>query len=137
MGRRRSSSSVIMTARLDPVLLESQTRAASRCSPRLITHHGLMRSVNAIWEGYDESVSITCSSFRRSSWIVSFMPLSSPSIESGRIKASDNSFQNSMVSLVHQITMVARSSPSPSWVDSTTIIAEVLELFHACEQAGS
>jgi hypothetical protein len=96
-----------------------------------------MRSVNAFWEVYDESVSITFSSFRRSNWIVSFMPKSSIIIESGRIKALDNRFQNSVGSLVHQITMVARSSPSPFWVDYTTITEEVLELFHACEEAGS
>jgi hypothetical protein len=128
MGRRRSISFVIMTASLDPVSLESLIRAASRCSPRLITHHAPMRSVNAFWEVSDESVSITCSSCRRSSWIVSFTPMSSISIEPGRIKASDNSFQNSTVSLFDQITMVARSSPSRSWVDYTTSIAEVLEL---------
>src|SRR5260370_22585853 len=40
-----------------------------------------MRTVNAFWEVYDENVSITFSSFRRSSWIVSFMPMSSTSIE--------------------------------------------------------
>ncbi len=99
MGRRQSISSVIMTARLDPVSLESQTRAASRCSSRLITHHAPMRSVNAFSYVSDESVSITCLSFRRSSWIVSFTPLSSTATEPGRIKALDNSFQNSTVSL--------------------------------------
>jgi hypothetical protein len=52
----------------------------------------------------------------------------STSIEPGRIKASNNSFQNCLVSLLYQITMVARSTPSQSWVDYTTIIAEVLEL---------
>jgi hypothetical protein len=81
MGKRRSISFVIMTASLDPFLIESQTRAASRCSSRLIRHHAPMRSVNAFWEVYDENVSITFSSFRKSSWIVSFMPMSSTSIE--------------------------------------------------------
>jgi putative transposase len=37
-------------------------------------------------------------------------------------------FQNGMVSLSLQITMVARSSPSQSWVDCTTITAEALDL---------
>ena len=35
-----------------------------------------------------------------------------------------------------QITQLARSSPSRSWVDGIMITAEVLELFHACEEAG-
>jgi hypothetical protein len=96
-----------------------------------------MRSVNAFWEVYDESVSITFSFCKRSNWIVSCMPMFSISIESGRIKASDNRFHYSMVSLVHQITMVARSSPTPSWVDYTPIIVEVLELFHVCKEADS
>ncbi len=135
MGRRQSISSVIMTARLDPVSLESQTRAASRCSSRLITHHAPMRSVNAFSYVSDENVSITCLSFKRSSWIVSFTPLSSTATEPGRIKALDNSFQNSTVSLFDQITMGARSSPSQSWVDDTTSIAEVLELCRVCEAA--
>jgi len=71
---------------------------------------------------------ISASSCRRSSWSMSFTPLSSTSIEPGRIKASTNSFQNSLVNLLYQITMGARSSPSQSWVDDTTMIAEVLEL---------
>ncbi len=49
-------------------------------------------------------------------------------VASTPIKASDNRSQNSLVSLFNQITMRARSSPSQSWVDYTTSIAEVLEL---------
>jgi hypothetical protein len=40
-----------------------------------------------------------------------------------------------MVSLSLQITIVARSSPSQSWVDCTTITAEALDLRHVCEEA--
>jgi hypothetical protein len=54
--------------------------------------------------------------------------MSSTSIEPDRIKASHNRFQNGMMSLSLQITMVARSSPSQSWVDCTTITAEALDL---------
>jgi putative transposase len=55
-------------------------------------------------------------------------PMSSTSIEPDRIKASNNRFQNGMVSLSLQITMVARYSPSQSWVDCTMITAEALDL---------
>ena len=128
MDTRRTLSFVIVITSLDPVSRARQQPAASRCSKRLAIHREPMRSVNGFWAVSVESVSITCSSCRRSSWTVSFTPMSSTSIEPGRIKASNNSFQNSLVSLFNQITMLARYSPSPSWVDYTTIIAEVLEL---------
>ena len=43
-------------------------------------------------------------------------------------KPSNTSLMLGMVSLFLQITMVARSSPSQSWVDCTTITAEALDL---------
>ncbi len=135
MDNRRTISFVIGTTSLDPVSRAWPQPAASRCSPRLTMRHEPMRSVSGFWGVCGESVSITFSSSRRSSWTVSFMPMSSTSIKPGRIKASDNSFQNSLVSLFNQITMVERSSPSRSWVDYTTIIAEVLELLRVCEEA--
>jgi len=52
-----------------------------------------------------------------------------------RPKASNNRSQNSMVSLFLRITMLARFSPSRSWVDYTTITAAVLELLRVCEEA--
>ena len=128
MDNRRTISFVIVIPSLDPVSRVWPQPAASRCSPHLTTHSEPLRSVNGFWGVSVESVSITCSSCRRSSWTVSFTPLSSTSIEPGRIKASNNRSQNSMVSLLEQITMVARFSPCQSWVDYTTIIAEVLEL---------
>jgi hypothetical protein len=42
-----------------------------------------------------------------------------------------------MVGLFYQIMAVARSSPSRSWVDCTTITKEVLEFFYGREEAGS
>jgi hypothetical protein len=78
--------------------------------------------------GHQNHVDFTSSLLFLQQSPVSFTPMSSTSIEPGRIKASSNSFQNSLVSLFNQITMVARSSPSQSWVDYTTSIAEVLEL---------
>ena len=78
MGRRQSISSVIMTASLDPV----RARVANTSGIKmLITPYHTPRA-NAVCERasrevYDESVSITCSSCRRSSWTVSFMPMSS------------------------------------------------------------
>ena len=86
-----------------------------------------MPSVSAFWGVYDVSVSITCSSSRRSNYIVSLVAMSSTSIRLDRIKASDNTSQNDMVSLSFPITMMARSSPCQSWVDYTTITAEVLD----------
>ena len=125
---RRTLSCAIVRTNLDPVSLAWPQPAASRCSPRLTTHHEPMRSVNGFWAACVESVSITFSSSRRSSCIVSCMPISSTSIEPDRIKASHNRFQNGMVNLSLQIAMVARSSPSQSWVDCTTITAEALDL---------
>ncbi len=66
---------------------------------------------------------------------MSFMPMCSTSIKPDRIKASHNRSQNSMVSLFLRITMLARFSPSRSWVDYTTLTAEVLELLRVCEEA--
>ena len=135
MDNRRTISFVIVMASLDPVSLAWPQPAASRCSKRLTMLLGPMRSVNGFWGVCVESVSITCSSCKRSSWIVSFRPMSSTSIKPDPIKASDNRSQNSMVSQLLQITRVARSSPSLSWVDYTTITAEVLELSRVCEEA--
>gem|GEM_PF-2552523 len=128
MDNRRTISFAIVITSLDPISRAWQQPAASRCSPRLTMHRESMRSVSGFWGVCGESVSITCSSCKRNSWTASFTPMSSTSTEPGRIKASHNSFQNSLVSLLYQITMVARSTPSQSWVDYTTIIAEVLEL---------
>src|SRR6266571_3175992 len=94
-----------------------------------------MPSVNVFWEACVASVSITCSSCRRSSFIVSCVPMSSPSIKPDRIKALDNRSQITMASLVLQIERMARSSPCQSWVDYTTITAEVLELLHVNDRA--
>jgi hypothetical protein len=128
MDNRRTISCAIVRTNLDPVSLAWPQPAASRCSPRLTTHHEPMRSANGFWAACVERVSITFSSSRRSNCIVSCMPMSSTSIEPDRIKALNNRFQNDMVSLPLQITMTARSSPSQSWVDCTTITAEALDL---------
>jgi hypothetical protein len=129
---RRSISFVIVMASLDPVSLAWQQRAASRYSKRPTMRLGRMRFVNGFWGACGENVSITFSSSRRSSWIVSFRPTSSTSIKPDRIKASNNKSQNNMVSLFLRITMLARFSPSPFWVDYTTITAKVLELLRVC-----
>jgi hypothetical protein len=128
MDNRRTILFAIVITNLDPVSPAWPQPAASRCSPRLTTHHEPMRSVNGFWAVCVESVLIIFSSSRRSSYIVSCMPMSSTSIEPDRIKASNNRFQNSMVSQFLRITRVARSSPSLSWVDYTTITAEALDL---------
>lgn len=128
MGYRRTISFVIVMASSDPVALAWPQPAALRCSKRLTMRLGPMRSVNGFWGVCGESASIIFSSSRRSNCIVSFVPMSSTSIKPGRIKASNNRSQNSMVRQFLRITRVARSSPSRSWVDYTTITAEVLEL---------
>src|SRR5260221_4624204 len=46
MDNRRTISFVIVMASLDPLSLAWPRPAASRCSSRLTTHHGPMRSVN-------------------------------------------------------------------------------------------
>ena len=135
MDNRRNISFAIVITNLDPVSLAWPQPAASRCSLRLTTHLEPMRSVNGFWAACVESVSITFSSSRRSNCIVSCVPISSTSIKPDRIKASNNRSQNSMVNLSLQITMVARSSPSQSWVACTTITAEALDLCHDCEEA--
>src|SRR5262245_850573 len=94
-----------------------------------------MPSVNAFWEACGVSVSITCLSFTRSSCSVSLVPMSSTYTRSGPIKASNNTSQNDMVSLFLWITRAARSSLCQSWVDYTTIIAEVLELLRVYDEA--
>jgi len=85
--------------------------------------------VNGFLAVYVESVSITYSSYKKNSWTVSFVPMFSTSIEPGHIKALHNRFQNGLESLSLQITMMARSSPSLSWVDCITITAEALRLY--------
>jgi len=64
------------------------------------------------------------------------MLMSSTSIVPDRIKGSSNRFQNHIVEQVHEIRIVARSSPSQSWVDYTMIIEEAHKLFHTREEAG-
>jgi hypothetical protein len=59
----------------------------------------------------------------------------STAIKPDRIKASNNTSQNSIVSLFLWITMLARFSPPRFWVDYTTITAEALELLRVCEEA--
>src|SRR5258708_28300880 len=135
MDNRRTISFVIVMTSLDPVSLAWQQRAASRYSKRPAMRHGPMRFVNGFWGVCGESGLITFSSSRRSSCIVSFRPMCSTSIKPDRIKASNNRSQNSMVSLFLRITMLARFSPSRSWVDYTTITAAVLELLRVCEEA--
>jgi hypothetical protein len=79
----RSTSSVITMASLVEASLELHTRVASRFSLHLTTPHERMPSVSGLWGVCDVNVSITCSFSRRSSWIGSFMPLPSISIELG------------------------------------------------------
>ncbi len=93
-----------------------------------------MPSVTAFWEVCGESVWITYSSSRRSSCSVSLVPMSSTSIEPDRIKASHNRFQNGLATLSLQIEMVARSSVCQSWVDCTTITAEVLDRYRCAKK---
>jgi hypothetical protein len=54
--------------------------------------------------------------------------MSSTSIGLDHIKGSSSRFQTRVIDLFHQITMVARSSPSQSWVDYTMLTAEALDL---------
>ena len=63
-----------------------------------------------------------------------FSPISG-AVPPDRIKALDNRSQITMASLVLQIERMARSSPCQSWVDYTTITAEVLELLHVNDRA--
>jgi hypothetical protein len=123
MDNRRTISFAIVIPNLDPV----RARVAASSGIKMLTtpHHA--PRANATCERFlaacVESVSIILSSSGRSNCIVSCMPMSSTSIEPDRIKASHNRSQNSMVSLSLRITMVARSSPSQSWVACTTITA--------------
>ena len=135
MDNRRTISFVIVMASSDPVSLAWPQPAALRCSKRRTMLLGLMRSVNGFWGVCGESASIIFSSSKRSSWIESCRPMCSTSIKPDPIKASHNRSQNSMVSQLLRIKRVARSSPSLSWVDYTTITAEELDLSRVCEEA--
>src|SRR5258708_36660227 len=107
-------------------------RVAATSGIKMLTTPYHAPRANAICERFLGSVGRECLDhlfiFQEKQLIVSCMPMSSTSIEPDRIKASNNRFQNGMVSLSLQITMVARSSPSQSWVDCTTITAEALDL---------
>ncbi len=126
LDNRRSISFAIVIPNLDPVSLAWQQRAASRYSKRPITHHGPMPSVNGLWAACGESVSIIFSSSMRSSCIMFCVPMSSTLIEPDRIKASDNRSQHSLGRQFLRMTAGERSSACQSWVDYTTITAEVL-----------
>jgi hypothetical protein len=125
------SSNYLMRDR-DNTLGSCFARVAATSGSKMLTTpshaNAPMRSVNSFWAACVESVSITFSSSRRSSCIVSCMPRSGTSIQPDRIKASNNRFQNGMVSLFLQITLEARSSPSHSCVDDTMMTAEALDL---------
>jgi len=54
----------------------------------------------------------------------------------GRIKGSGSRFPIGKLGQYQQIMQVARSSPSPSWVDYITIIAGALEFFHPYEKVN-
>ena len=88
-----------------------------------------MPSVSGSWEVCDVSASIICSSCMRSSSTAYSMPMCSTSTEPGRIKASSSRFRSRKLSQCHQITQVARSSPSRSWAGYIMTIAEVHEFF--------
>jgi hypothetical protein len=60
--------------------------------------------------------------------------MSSTLIEPDRIKALDNRFQNGLATLSLQIEMVARSSVCQSWVDCTTITAEMLDRYRCAKK---
>jgi homeodomain-containing protein len=125
---RRTSSVITITrlGRTSPVL---RRRVGSRFSQPRITPRERMPSVNAFSAVCVASVSISCSSSRRSSSIVCFTRMCSPSTRPGRIKGSGNGFQSSKLGQCQQITQVARSSPSQSWVVDIMITAEVPEFF--------
>ena len=55
---------------------------------------------------------------------------------SGRIKGSGSRCLIHKLGQCQQITQVARSSPSPSWVVYITTIAGALEFFHPYEKVG-
>src|SRR5215469_13998731 len=86
MDKDRSISFAIVITSLGLVSRVWPQAAASSYAKRLITHHGPMPSVNGFWVACVASVWITCSSCRRSSCIVSCVPLSSTSTKPGRRK---------------------------------------------------
>ncbi len=79
-------------------LIRDHDRKFGACFARVANTSGIKMLItpshtpraNAVCERFLGSVrrevSITCSSFRRSNWIVSFMPMSNTSIASGRIR---------------------------------------------------
>jgi len=93
-----------------------------------------MPSVNAFWAVCGASVSITCSSCRRSSCIVSCVPMSSTSIRPDRIKASDSRFRSRKPEQCQYSMQVARSSPSPSWAACIVTIDEAHKFFQRAEE---
>ncbi len=103
----------------------------------LITPREPMPSVNACSGVCVESVLITCSSCMRSSFNGYWARMSATSTEPGRIKASGSRYQSHTLGQCQQITQLARSSPSPSWVDYITTIAGALEFFHLYEKMGN
>jgi hypothetical protein len=101
------------------------------------THHEPMPSVNAFSGVCVESVLITCSSCMRSSFNWYSTRMSATSTKPGRIKASGSRYQSHKLGQCQQITQLARSSDSPSWVDYITTIAGALEFFHLYKKVGN
>ena len=133
-GQGPNISSGITIANLERASLGLPTRVESRFSQPHITPRGRMPSVNAFWGVCGANVLITCSSCMRSSFNGYSTRMSSTSTMPGRIKGSGSRFQIRKLGQYQQITQVARSSPSPSWVDYITTIAGALEFIHPDEK---
>src|SRR5579859_5635369 len=98
-----------------------------------------MPSVNAFSEVCGASVSITCSSCMRSNSSGYSTRMYATSTEPGRIKGSSSRFPSRKLDQRQQITQVARSSPSRSWVVYIMTTAEAHEFFRercACLRHG-
>jgi hypothetical protein len=135
MGKAPNISLTTTIANSDRVSPEWQRRAPLSSSTHPITPRKRMRSVNAFSQVCGASVSTICSSSMRGNSSECWVLTSSTSIGLDPIEGSSSRFQNRVMDLCHQITMVARSSPSQSWVDYTMLTAEVHEPSH--EEAGA
>ena len=125
-----------MITSLDLVSRAWPQPAASRYSKRPTTRLEPMRSVNGFSEACGVSALINCSSCRRSSCIVSCVPISSTSIRPDHIKELGNRSHNGLGSLFLWITREARSSPCQSWVACITITAEALDRLSGVRTSG-
>jgi len=90
--------------------------------------HELMRSVNAFWGVFGESVWTTYRSFVKSSCIVTYVPISSISTGHDRIKVSVSRFRKGKSPPSHQISVVIESSRFQCEVGYTTNTEEWPEL---------